>query len=163
MELVPLKVRITLSATPGQPRMQYPTSFREHIEGRYAQIYYDQTAGLDHGEAEEWCMALVPAQIAETVLTQDPGNYQELDLAAANDFVANRALRDRLYKVDDGVVRALQLKQSLGQTLTPEENHALDPDKPTEGVRRIEKDITKILPHASITNTTRFPGSPNSA
>lgn len=150
-DLVPLKVKIG----------QRPNGHADHPDfnllasvaasgidwSRYVDLYgdgwhYDKQCGHKEEDATsprgmQWGVLLVPAQFASEALDAFPSLCSVLSEAEFSDFYDNRAhAHEPDEHIDAAIVEGINAKKGAGKALTQQQVDALDPDKPTPGIRK---------------------------
>lgn len=158
MDLVPIKILLTLGTKPGA-RMEYPDfdkACASFLNGQRWEIYCDQFGGphydqeskmlearngVEHGK--QYVMYLVEEGFADLAVAEFPDLVERLDDAEAEDFHDNRAHRqDPEEKLNENVLAAMRTKLGVEgdltkidkRTLSVGDKNALDPEHPAPGI-----------------------------
>jgi len=148
--LVPIKVKIGLNEA-GQAK--YPNfnsmqtvqntgmDWSKYIDVHGSGWLYDecghQDEDVDSPRGQQWGLVLVPKEFADEAVTRYPGDVTKLNETATQDFYDNKhAIEQPDEEIDNEVLQGIKLKQDLGQTLTKQQQDALDPNKEERGVRK---------------------------
>ena len=114
---------------------------------KYVDVYglgwkYDKKCGHDEVDAESlqgiWLgMLIVPEVFAIQAVAMFPDEVELLDNVDAESFYNNRVtikMSDEI--IDTDVLQGIKLKQDLGQSLTLQQQKALDPNDDRPGIRK---------------------------
>lgn len=136
----------------GEPMMVYPSRYDAQEVDRAgigptnvnpASVVY--SGGIGRGELEEWCYIVLPDALADEY-AQDPDMEIATEAQADADMEAWRVangVADTVIR-DPDRVREIRRKQDLRETLTREEQDAIDPDHPMPGLNRARRSVTRF-------------------
>ena len=111
---------------------------------------------IGRGANEEDCVVcLSDDALAAEYVAESGGDITELSEAQVDNYMSTRweRLNDPEEKVTDpDRIVAIQLRHQLGKPLTTEDEAAIDPDKRTQGINRMNKDHNLFLHRFKIDN-----------
>ena len=111
---------------------------------------------IGRGANEEDCVVcLSDDALAAEYVAESGGDITELSEAQVDNYMSTRWDRrnDPEEKVTDpDRIVAIQLRHQLGKPLTTEDEAAIDPDKRTQGINRMNKDHNLFLHRFKIDN-----------
>lgn len=128
----------------GEHQMEYPPCY-DPMEVEHALIggiLYPNEIGRG-ADKEDCVLCLRDDPLADEYIAESGGRIVALSELEVDDYMKTRWERrnDPEEKVvDPDRIVAIQLKTALGLNLTEEDNKALDPDKRTPGINRMNKD-----------------------
>jgi len=150
-ELVPLKVKIGIKEN-GQAK--YPDFNQLQVVkdsgmdwSKYVDIqglgwHYDKTSGhkeetVDSPFGQQWGVLIVPKVFVTEATTTFPDDCTKLTESELEDFYNNKAhAHEPDEKINEKVLQGIQMKQSLGLSLTEQQIKALDPNDNTPGITK---------------------------
>ena len=118
-------LKIELRKTPGSSNIQYPINYQSEL-GDFAvdHLYYDEN---DNG----FLLLVIPNKYFKaTMIRKDVTEITEAEAKIIGD--KHNPTAECI--TNEAVIRRLEIKSNLGQTLTPDEEKALNPNDLTLGI-----------------------------